>query len=101
VGFVFLSLFVFIHFYLSYLICSYFDSGYEIKLNRTKRIAIAILTGPISFVLTLLVLYFSPLQNMDAGIMDGGLILIFLVFTPIFFLISYMLVKSASLLKFR
>ncbi|OCQ23591.1 hypothetical protein A7985_06515 [Pseudoalteromonas luteoviolacea] len=98
-GYLVLGVFIFIHFYISFLACSYFAKSYEQKLNSASKALITLFTGPLTFTLMMLVIFMTPLRNTEAGIMDGGLFLMFILFTPLFPIVSFGLVKLAY--KFR
>ena len=95
-GYLVLGVFLFVHFYISFLVCGFYAKSYEQQLNHISKLVITLLTGPLTFVLMLLIIYITPLRNTEAGIMDGGLFLMFILFTPLFPIVSYMLVKLAN-----
>ncbi len=99
VGYLVLGVFLFVHFYISFLVCNYFAKSYEQKLNKVSKTLITLFTGPLTFVLMMLVIFITPLKNTEAGIMDGGLFLMLILFTPLFPIVSFGLVKLAH--KFR
>ena len=94
-GYLVLGVFLFVHFYISFLVCRYYTKSYEQQLNTVSKLVITLFTGPLTFALMLIVIYITPLRNTEAGLMDGGLFLIFILFTPLFPIVSYMLVKLA------
>ncbi len=95
-GYLILGVFLFVHFYISFLVCGYFAKSYEQQINNITKLMITLFTGPLTFMLMLLLIYVTPLRNTDAGLMDGGLFLIFILFTPLFPVVSYMLVKLTN-----
>ncbi|GAA6133819.1 hypothetical protein NBRC116188_06080 [Oceaniserpentilla sp. 4NH20-0058] len=94
-----LGVFLIAHFYISFLVCKYFAKFYDYELTSTLKAFITILTGPLTFALMMLVLFITPLSHLEAGIMDGGIALMFILFTPLFPIVSYFLVKSAHKFK--
>jgi len=99
VFFLILGIFLLAHFYISFIVSKFFSKPYEHELNNVSKVLITLLTGPLTFVLMMLVIFITPLRNLDAGIMDGGLFLMFLLFTPLFPVVSYLLVKWAYKFK--
>ena len=95
-GYLVLGVFLFVHLYISFLVCRFYAKSYEQQINNISKLVITLLTGPLTFALMLLVIYITPLRNTQAGLMDGGLFLMFILFTPLFPLVSYMLVKLAN-----
>ena len=95
-GYLVLGVFLFVHFYISFLVCRFYARSYDQQLNNISKLVITLLTGPLTFVFMLLIIYITPLKNTEAGLMDGGLFLMFILFTPLFPFVSYMLVKLAN-----
>ncbi len=94
-GYLVLGVFLSVHFYISFLVCRFYSKSYDQQLNNVSKLVITLFTGPLTFALMLLVIYITPLRNTEAGLMDGGLFLMFILFTPLFPVVSYMLVKLA------
>lgn len=90
-----LTIILAIHFSISYCACRFYSSGYDARLSKISTILITLLSGPITLVLTLAVIFVTPLKHTDAGLMDGGGILLIFLSLIIFPFVSMLLVKFA------
>lgn len=98
-GYLVIAIFLIVHFYISFLVCSYFTKSHKQKLSSVAKTLITLFTGPLTFILMILVILITPLRHNEMGLMDGGIFLIFILFTPLFPIVSLCLVKLAH--KFR
>ena len=87
-----LAIFLF-HYLISYLVCRYFNRSHDERLSKLGTFLVVILSGPITFAASLLVILITPLSQTDAGVMDGGGALLVLVSLFIFPVVSNLLVR--------
>ena len=100
VGYLVLGIFFLVHFYISFLACGYFTKPYKQNLNRAAKTFITLFTGPLTFILMILVILLTPLRHNEMGLFEGGIFLIFILFTPLFPIVSLCLVKFAYRFRF-
>lgn len=82
-----------VHYLISYLICVYFNKSYEQRLSKLGTFLVVVLSGPLTLVSILAIMFITPLRGTDAGLFDGGGALMVLLSLFIFPLISATLVK--------
>lgn len=82
-----------IHYLIAYYVCIYFSKSYPKYLNKLGKFLVVVLSGPITLVSILAIIFATPLRNTDAGLFDGGGALVVLMSLFIFPAVSSLLVK--------
>jgi hypothetical protein len=60
------------------MVCIYFKKTYEKRLSKLGTFLVVVLSGPLTLVSILAIIFIKPLRNTDAGLFDGGGVLIVL-----------------------
>jgi hypothetical protein len=82
-----------VHYVISYLVCVYFKKSREKRLSKLGTFLVVVLSGPLTLVSILAIIFITPLRNTDAGLFDGGGTLMVLLSLFIFPIVSRLLVK--------
>lgn len=82
------------HYLISYLVCIYFHASYKQRLSHLGIFVVVVLSGPLTLLSILTIIFITPLKNSDAGLFDGGGAVVILLS---FFMFP---IVSASLIKF-
>jgi hypothetical protein len=82
-----------VHYLISYGVCVYLNKSYDRKLSKSATSAVVILSGPLTLVSILVIIFVTPLRNAEAGLFDGGGMLVVLLSIFVFPLVSSLLVR--------
>jgi|GEM_PF-1800878 len=81
------------HYLISYWICRYFLKSYKQALNKLGIFTVMAVSGPVTLLFILVIIFITPLKNTDAGLFDGGLALMILLSLFVFPLVNALLIR--------